>query len=106
MNSSTSLLEEKLKSLEHEYKDTSSVMENQMKQSQSELFQLAEEIQGARSEVKKLSADNFKLSKEASSSKEQIEQLYYALQLMIRGLRTYRVKLRDISAQKTFLLKQ
>ena len=57
-------------------------------------------------ENKKLALSATDSSNDLTHAKEDIEQLFYATQLLIRGLRPFRVRIRDLLVQKQYLTKQ
>jgi hypothetical protein len=57
-------------------------------------------------ENKKLNMTVESLSNDLTHAKADIEQLFYGIQLLIRGLRPFRVKVKDLLMQKAFLYRQ
>jgi hypothetical protein len=60
----------------------------------------------AKVETKKVMMNQQITSNEFENAKRDIEQLFYAIQLLIRGLRPYRVKISDLMFQKELLKQQ
>lgn len=76
------------------------------KETGNEMSKVVQENLQVKLDNKRLAMANDTLSQDLNHAKEDIEQLFYAVQLLIRGLRPYRVKLKDLLAQKLFLARQ
>src|SRR5690349_6676501 len=57
-------------------------------------------------ENKKSNLNASQISNDLTRARDDIEQLFYAVQLLVRGLRPLRVRVRDLQSQKQFLTRQ
>lgn len=98
-SASLSLLHEKLEKTERQ-------SENHLKEVQAELYKALQEVSTWKQEINKLSSENYSTSKDLVNAKEVIDQLFYAVQLLTRGLRSLRIKAKELKIQKEFLSNQ